>query len=113
MGKYSDALEKSTARLREENLFQYKDIVIDGKIHSPIICEKRMLRILNFKGSGPKMKFFDIYRIVDELFDKELERCWNKGGLKQSPWIDDFIIDNNIQVIFEEGDVKLKISKTS
>lgn len=107
MGIYTDALEEAGRRLRRESLFLFKTIIIDGEKYEPLVCEKRMLRILEFKGTGKKMKFYDIYKLVKELSLRELERAWEKGDINPTPWIDEYIIQNNIQVVFEKDDVRL------
>lgn len=107
MGIYSDAFDASAKRLREESLFLYRTILIHGKPHQPMICEKRMIKILEFKGTGVKRDFLEIYREVEEMALGEMGKMWDGNGFKHIPWIDEYIIQNNIQVVFGKDDVKM------
>ncbi len=107
MGIYSDAFDASAKRLREESLFLYKTIPMNGKPHQPMICEKRMIRILEFKGTGERKDFFEIYKEVEELALSSMRKLWDGDGTNYSLWIDEYIIQNNFQVVFGKDDVKI------
>lgn len=106
-GIYTDALESAEKRIRMESPFRFRTILVNGKPHDPLICEKRMARILEFKGTGEKRYFLDIYKEIEEMALREMLRAWGKGDIKHTPWIDEYIIQNNIQVIFGKDDVKI------
>lgn len=104
MGKYSEAFDAAGKRLRRESLFKIKPIVIRGRLHEPLICEKRMIRILEFKGTGEKRRFLDLVREIDEMGYQNMLSLWD-GVEKPYLWIDEYIIQNNFQVTFEKDDV--------
>lgn len=65
------------------------------------------MRILEFKGTGEVRRFLDIYKEIEEMALAEMRRAWDKGDIKHTPWIDEYIIQNNIRVVFEKDDVKV------
>lgn len=114
MGIYSDAVDKAGKRLRDQNRFKYKTIMIRGEPYEPLIPEDEMLRILQFKGTGEKKKFTDAIKEAEALIFNEFVRAIkNDVDFRRTPWLDEYIIENNFQIIFEKDDVIVRKSKVA
>lgn len=108
MGSITDAFENQRKRVLRESKYKIREIEINGKLEEPLICEKRIDRILAFKGTGEKRFFLELIKELDEMAINELTRAWDKGDYQHVPWIDEYIIQNNFQVVFIKGDLSLR-----
>ncbi|MBC7539812.1 MAG: hypothetical protein H7281_13405 [Bacteriovorax sp.] len=108
MGIYSDAFDEAGKILRKESRYKIKEIELRGKMHEPLICEKRLDRIFAFVGTGEKRFFLELIKEVEIMGYNEMLRAWDKGDIQPSPWIDEYIIQNNFNVIYNPGDIVLR-----
>lgn len=108
MGTYSDAMDKAGKRLREESAFKFKAVIIRGKPYELLIDDWRIIKILEFKGTGEKRTFLDLVKELKEINYKNLEKHWDDGNFEYIPRLDEYIMQNNFQVVFGKDDIIVK-----
>lgn len=89
--------------------YKLKKVMTSCGLFECPVGDNRVNTILRFKGTGEKRKFVDVLLEYTERNFKRIEII--REGRKpegRSYWLDEYIIQNNFQIIFEPDDIVLR-----
>ena len=101
--------EERNERIRKLFSFKIRDIEFQGSFKTILITDQEILEILNFKGTGDKRKFMDVIKEVYKMNWELMEEEFNSGNVtREHVKYSDYIRDNDIRLVFEDGDLKTR-----
>lgn len=113
-----DCFEEQLEEHYKKSSFIIRPVNYDGECTRPILSDDEMIRILEFRGTGINRNFIEILTYIEEHnFNATCSNHDNDGKPGYTwikpIWADEYIIHNNINVTYKDGDILFKKYKST